>query len=189
MPAEVLEQEPTEVTIGSAVSWVRSFEEWAPSDGTVTYAFRPANGATGGFEITATDNGDGRFAGALAATATAGKLAGAWVWAARIVSSGETYVLDSARLEFLPDLFAATVETRGYWERQRDAIRSALEADDYSVLSTYSFDNRSLSKFSKEELFDALGYCEEMMRYEANKLAAERGEPLPFRSTIRMVMP
>lgn len=181
--------EPTELYVGTAVAWRRSFADWTPADGAVSYAFQPRNGGAGGFTKAATDPGDGSFRVALETADTAGKSAGSWSWVAKIVVGAEEFFLDSGDLEFRANPFAGAVDLRSSWEKIRDNIRTAIETEDNSLVASYSIDNLSLAKASKEELFDALAYAEDMVAREREELAIARGEAPATRSTIRLVLP
>ena len=189
MAAEVLTAEPAELTVGTEISWTRGFAGWLPAEGTVSYAFQPRAGTLGGFLKTATDNGDGLFAVTLDPADTTLLVAGAWQWTAKIQAAGVDFFLDSRPITFNANPFEAAVDLRTSWEKIRDDIRTALESDSNAIVASYSVDNRSLAKASRAELFDALAYAEDMIELEANQRAADLGETLPSRTTIRMEFP
>lgn len=188
MAAEVLTTEPIELVVGTAVAWERAFDGWLPAEGTVSYAFQLRNGGAGGFTKNATTSGD-LFRLALDPADTTGKTAGAWTWTAKIAAGGVDYFLDAGAITFRANPFEGAVDERTSWETIRDNIRTAIVNEDNSLVASYSFDNLSLAKASKAELFDALAFAEEMVEQEANALAADRGESPSTRSTIRMEFP
>lgn len=186
MAQEVGTKEPTELMVGTAVAWTRSFDDWTPAEGTVTYAFQPRNGGAGGFTKDATDNLDGQFRVDLAPADTTGKSPGVWTWTAKIAVAGTDYLIDSGDLEFAGNPFAGAVDQRTYWERFRDDLQAALDADDNSLVQSYSYDNRSMSKATRGEMFEALEYCEERIERDRVERELAQGKTPARRSTIRM---
>jgi hypothetical protein len=183
---EIRDTEPTRLVVGTRVRFARSFDDWTPAEGTVDYAFQPRDGGTGGFTVSATDNGDDRFLVDLTTATTGGKSVGPWTWTARITASSEVYFLDAGELEFVANPFEGAIDERTFWEKARDDIRTAIESDDNSLVTSYSIDNRSLAKATRAELFDALNFCEDMIERERIERDLALGKTPSRRPTIRM---
>lgn len=112
-------------------------------------------------------------------------VAGECRWLTNLIdATSKKYQIEEGRLELLPT--AAAADARTFWEIERDAIKAALTADPNKLVSSYSHNARSLSKYSREELYARLDHAEEMIRIEADELALAEGRTPSRRPTIRM---
>ena len=191
MPAPILTTEPEELVIATRVAWSITLDNWLPADGTLEYAFGPADGSAGGFQKAAVvdPSNSERFLLTLDDTDTTGKTPGKWRFVRRMTAAGEPYFEGEGEIQFRPNLFAGAVDTRSQLEKLRDVILAKLAGDTQADIGSYSWKDRSLQKRSQAELFDVLAEVEEQIRYEENERAIANGEAPKYRSTIRLELP
>lgn len=118
--------EPSRVTAGDTVTWLKSLENYPASAGWVL-VYTLIN-ATGKQTITATAIGDDHLVNVSAAT-SAGWAAGSYSWSARVSKASEKFTVGTGSIIVAPDLAAATtLDTRSTARKTLDAVNAALES-------------------------------------------------------------
>lgn len=129
MSVDIPTSEPTRVTAGDTVRWLKDLSDYLPADGWVlTYAL-VVSGVR--IAVTATDYGDGRHYINLAATTTAAWGVGTYDWQAYVTkaATSERYAIGSGRLEVLPNFATqpSGYDARSHARKMLDAIEAMLE--------------------------------------------------------------
>jgi hypothetical protein len=173
--AEIPTIEPTSITAGDTLRWLKQLDDYTPDDGWVlTYALVISGVKVA---ITASDYGDGRHYVNVTATTTAGWTADDYDWQSYVTraATSERYAVGSGRLQVLPNYAAASsgYDARTHARKMLDAIESVLEGrgtrGDLDMISSVIGD-RQLAR--KPELLLAL---RDRYRAEvASELAASR---------------
>lgn len=127
MTAAVPTTEPTSLTAGDTVAWLKTLDDYPASAGWIL-AYTLINSTTK-ITITASASGDDH-AVSVAASTSAGYAAGTYAWVAAVTKGSERYTVGSGTVVVNPNLAAAsTYDTRS-------AARKALDAADLA-LATY----------------------------------------------------
>ena len=129
MSVDIATVEPTSVTAGDTLRWLKELSDYPPSDGWVlTYALVIDGVKTA---ITASDYGDGRHYVNVAAATTATWTADDYDWQSYVTraATAERYTVGSGRLTVLSNFATATAgyDARTHARKMLDAIESVLE--------------------------------------------------------------
>jgi hypothetical protein len=132
-------QEPLELHAGDTWQWRREdLADYPASVWTLKYRFK---NAAGGFEITATADGDS-FAISVAAATTAAYVAGEYDWVAWVGDGTGVYTIAEGRAKVLPDVRAGVatlgLDLRTDARKYLDGLKAALLARDPS-LAAFTF--------------------------------------------------
>lgn len=117
--------EPSRVTAGDTVIWVKTLVDYPASAGWVL-AYTLINAAAK-YSITCTASGDDHRASVPAAT-TAAWAAGTYTWSAAVTLGAERYTVADGRITIAPNLADATLlDTRTSAKKALEAINLLLE--------------------------------------------------------------
>ena len=118
--------EPSRVTAGDTVTWLKSLSDYLATNGWVL-SYTLING-TAKITITATASGAEHLASVAAAT-TAGWTAGTYTWQAVVTKAAERYTVGQGVIVVAPNLAAATTfDTRSSARKTLEAVNTALES-------------------------------------------------------------
>lgn len=118
--------EPSRVTAGDTVTWLKSLTDYPASAGWVL-VYTLIN-ATGKHTITAAASGNDHLV-TVSATTSAGWTAGSYSWSARVSKDSEKFTVGTGSMLVAPDLAAATtLDTRTSARKALDAVNTALES-------------------------------------------------------------
>ncbi len=134
--------EPSRVTAGDTLIWLRSLPDYPASAGWVlTYTLINLAGKK---TITATASGDDHLATVPAATSAAWP-AGLYTWVAAVAKAAERYTVATGALTVDPDLTAvATYDARTSAKKALDAVNLAMETyGAKAYLQGYEINGRS----------------------------------------------
>ena len=154
MSIDVATIEPDEFISGDFVTWKITDTDFPASDSWVlTYSFVKSDEL---IELTATASGADHLI-EISGASTAAYSAGKYSWQGRFTKTTQIYTRRSGKTEILPNF---ATQTDGYDDRSfaktcLDAIETVLEGKATEDVLSYSIQNRSLSKFSHEELIAA----------------------------------
>lgn len=117
--------EPSRVTAGDTVTWLKSLADYPASAGwSLVYTLINAAAKQ---TITATASGDDHLVTVSAAT-TASWAAGSYTWSARVSKASEKFTVATGSILVAPDLAAsATFDTRSSARKALEAVNTALE--------------------------------------------------------------
>lgn len=117
--------EPSRVTAGDSISWLKSLSDYPASSGWVL-AYTFINSAA---KITATATASGAdHLVSISAATSAGWVAGTYTWQATATKAAERYTVGTGALVVLPNLAAATTyDTRSSARKALDAVNLLLE--------------------------------------------------------------
>lgn len=129
MSVDIATVEPTSVTAGDTLRWLKELSDYPPADGWVlTYALVIDGVKTA---ITASDYGDGRHYVNVAAATTAAWTADDYDWQSYVTraATSERYTVGAGRLTVLPNFATATsgYDARTHARKMLDAIEAVLE--------------------------------------------------------------
>lgn len=185
MTATVPTQEPAQLRVGDTWRWTRQLADYPASAWALIYAFKSA---AGGFQVTATADGD-THAVAVAAATTAGYTAGAYTWIAWVEAGGEKYTVDSGSVELLPDYragsAASALDDRSHARKMLDAIEAWLESRDPAV-AEYEIAGRRMKYVPLAELVKLRNRYTAEVAAEKNAAALSRGEGIGRRIQFRI---
>ena len=117
--------EPSRVTAGDTITWLRSLADYPASSGWVL-SYTLINSAAK-ITITATASGDDHLASVAAATSAAWA-AGTYTWHAAVTKAAERYTVGTGQMVVAPNLAAAsTFDTRTSARIALDAVNTALQ--------------------------------------------------------------
>ena len=117
--------EPSSVTAGDTVTWLKSLADYPASSGW-SLAYRLIN-AAGKIDITASASGADHLVSVAAAT-TANWLAGDYDYIATVTKAAERYTVGTGAMVVSPNLAAATTyDTRSSARKALDAVNLLLE--------------------------------------------------------------
>lgn len=117
--------EPTRVTAGDTVTWLKSLSDYPATSGWVL-SYTLING-TAKITATATASGADHLVSIAAAT-TAGWAAGTYTWQAVVTKAAERYTVGQGTIIVAPDLAAAaTYDTRTSARKALDAVNVLME--------------------------------------------------------------
>ena len=117
--------EPSRVTAGDTITWLRSLADYPASAGWVL-SYTLINSAAK-ISITATASGDDHLVGVLAATSAAYAPA-TYTWHAAVTKAAERYTVGTGQMVVAPNLAAAaTYDTRTSARKALDAVNLAME--------------------------------------------------------------
>jgi hypothetical protein len=117
--------EPTRVTAGDTVTWLKSLSDYPATSGWVL-SYTLINGTA---KITATTTASGAdHLVSIAAATTAGWAAGTYTWQAVVTKAAERYTVGQGSIIVAPDLAAAaTYDTRTSARKALDAVNILME--------------------------------------------------------------
>ena len=148
MTAAIPTSEPAELRAGDTWTWTKTLADYpASTPWTLKYRFK---NAAGGFEITATADGDG-YSVSVAAATTAAYAAGVYSWMAWVEGgSSEKYTVDTGTLTIDPD-FRSGTSTAAYDNRSHartvlDAIEAVIEGRATKDQEEYEIAGRRLKR-------------------------------------------
>jgi hypothetical protein len=141
--------EPSLITAGDTLKWVKTLADYSAADGWVlSYVFI---NAAAKFSITATASGSD-FAVTVAAATTAAYAAGAYDWRAQVSKSGEVYTVSTGRATVKPAFSVATLDGRSQARTSLEAIEAMLQGRASSAVHEYEIAGRRLKYIPVPEL-------------------------------------
>lgn len=168
MAAPIPSSEPKTVSAGNTIQWTKSVSDYPADQGWVlSYAFVSTVGNK--FGVTATASGS-EFLVTIAASTSAGYVAGTWTWQAYVSKAAERFLVDSGSMKILPDYSAqaTTLDTRSHARRCLELIMLAMEGRLPDGLDGYSIggvDIRMIGLAQLRELYDK--YLSDVMSEDA----------------------
>lgn len=174
--------EPTEFVAGETVEWTKQFDGFTPGDGwALKYYFR--NAAGGGFDITATANGSGwKVSTIIPANTAVGRID----WQAWVEKVSDKRLVEEGRSQVKPSLaaIAANIAHDGRTQAEKDLekVRAALVGNVEAL--EYQIGNRTLRRFSKEELIKLEHNL--VVRVASERRAARLRDGAPFFTNIQV---
>lgn len=177
--------EPTEITIGETLEWIKNLSNYLPADGwTLTYYFR---GAGKGFDAVATEE-NGSFLINVAATVTAEMSAGVYYWQAFVSKDDDKFLVDSgevkAKAGFLSVDPTMTVDNRSNNKKILDAIDAMIEGKASRDQQEYVIGQRQLKRIPIPDLIALQTLYAK--RYSQEKRAEKLKQGAPFAKTIHV---
>ncbi|HWT00204.1 MAG TPA: hypothetical protein VN256_08150 [Pyrinomonadaceae bacterium] len=168
--------EPTEITAGSTLKWVKSLLDYPASEGYVLkYYFR---GAGTGFDATATADGDDFEVNVPTAT-TAQMAAGTYYWQAEVSLSGEKFIVDTGEVKVKASLAATAAgdafDGRSEAKKILDAIDAMLKGKATLDQQEYSIGNRALKRIPIPDLLSLRKHYAQLV---ARERRVAKGAPL-----------
>jgi hypothetical protein len=168
--------EPSSLRLGDTWQWRREdlASDYPASTWTLTYRFK---NAAGGFEITASADGD-NFAVIVTAATTAAYASGAgtYSWVAQAVNGTTKYTVDTGTSLILPNLFSgaatAASDQRTHNQIAYDAIKSVMENRATKDQQEYMIAGRKLVLTPLPDLIKLLNF------YEARVAGEQAAEDL-----------
>ena len=189
MAHDIPEIEPEVLTAGDLATWKISADDYLPVDGWVlTYTL--INSA-GKISITGSDNGDGYHLVSVAAATTAAYTAGDYRWQAYVTkaATSERYTLRRGEMEIRADFAGESggYDGRGDWQKIVEQMEAALVTltTSNATVATLSFNGRSVTYRSAEELIKALSYARTRARQDEQLDKLRDGLPAGNRIQIR----
>ena len=146
--------EPTEIQAGDFTTWKITDTDYSAADGWAL-EYNLVNSA-GQIVINASADGTGHLV-EISAASTAAYSAGLYSYQARMTKTTQIYTIRRGTIKVLVNFES---QTTGYDDRSfakicLDAIEAVLQGKAGEDVLSYSIQNRSLSKFSHEELLAA----------------------------------
>lgn len=179
--------EPSGFSAGDSVRWLRRVEVYGdhkdPADSWVL-TYRLINNDEK-IEIACSDNGDGYFLASVTATDSADYAVGVYVWRAFVAKNTDRFVVGEGRVCLEPDYAAlGSYDSRSWAEQMLEALEAMLLKSASKDQQSYSIGGRSLSRFSRAELFDARDRVKrEISNEDASRALAQGG---PHRGIVRV---
>lgn len=157
---------PDRFRAGTTVEYFRAPADYPVGDGwTLTLRIRGRNC----LDVTATDNGDGRFKITLSATATSGLAAGGYQWVEEASKAGTTYEAGSGTVEITPNLATAGENAlRSQAEKDLDLVNAAIERRLTKDMENYSIEGVTLSRAPLDVLIRLRASLEAQVARERN---------------------
>lgn len=146
---ETSEKLPTLIVAGTTLKFIRDYDLDPASWTATAYLTSAANS----YNVTASDNGDGRFLFNAASAVTTTWVAGDYKLSIQATDGSETYVIEVASVLVEPALGSAT-DVRSHARKVLDALEAVLEGKASKDQQAYSIRGRSLSRMSPGELLD-----------------------------------
>ncbi len=143
---------PASFIAGDTVKWLRDLPDYPPSDGwELTYSL-VKDGARK--EVTATNNGDGKFLLTISATDSADYTAGDYAWQEYVTKDDERYSLGFGRATVKTNFDAAEngIEVRSHVKKTLDALEAMLERKACRDQMSVSVNGRSVGAMSPADL-------------------------------------
>jgi hypothetical protein len=182
----ILTKEPKSLVAGAAISWTKYLKDYKPEDGwLLTYNFLSPTGLK--VSITGTDNADSKHLLRISSAVSATFVSPEYYFQAIVSRTGsplqdEIYSVGTGVIEILKNYSTSTIDPRSHNKRMLDAIETLLEGKSLSDASSYSIGNRSLTKYTPEELLKWHGVYNR--RY---KIEQARTSGLPIQNKIKVM--
>ena len=167
---------PGEIVAGDTVKWTKALADFPVSLGwTLTYRFAINDGSAMTFNVAATQYGDSEdYLVSLPGSATSGKTAGTYAWAARVSDGSDSYTVEEGTIVLRAPLTAAT-DTRSAARKIVDAIDAALAGStDVTIMETRIRD-RMVKTYTTQELTHLRAHYKAILNSEADAEAIKRG--------------
>ena len=177
-------QVPKRWVIGDTIRWMIQDAEHAV--GTWTYTFRFAN-AAGAFSKSGVDDGDGNHLFKFTPAQSASLAAGKFHWQLQLTDGSDVFTVarSSEAIEVVASMSAAT-DARSEAETNVEAIRAMIAGK--QDVASYEIAGRALSRFSWDELQQALTFWEQRLEDIQDDIDNENGRaPKVRRSLVRFV--
>lgn len=169
-------QEPTQITAGDSVGWVRSIPAYPASEGWILHYVLLSLGKPP-ITLDSTAAGAGHQI-AMAAATTAEWPPADYRWTAYVTKGAERKTLGSGQLRILPDPSTQTETFDPRTENQKilDAITAVLAGELTNPLAEYKIDGLEAKRYGRNDLLKLQGVFK-------HRVAVENGE-FPFIATI-----
>lgn len=150
MSATTPTAEPSRITAGDTVTWLKSLSDY-PATASWVLSYTLIN-ATSKITITATASGADHLVSVAAAT-TAGWAAGTYTWVAAVTKAAERYTVGQGSITIGANLAAASVlDTRSHATKVLAIIEAYLEAPGNLASASYEIAGRKLQHYGVPEL-------------------------------------
>lgn len=173
------EGEPTQIVAGDFAQWKRSdlVEDYSLSAHSAEFVARVLGGGFAEIKVAASEV-SGAYLFSIPSSSSVGFTPGEYQWHLEITqtSSGNRIVVDSGRINILPDIDNSQSDARSHAEIMTDKIEGLLAGKADSDVSSYSIAGRSLTKLSFQELIDARDYYRREVNNQKNKESLSRGK-------------
>jgi hypothetical protein len=169
--------EPTQITAGDSLSWVRSLTGYPAGLGWVLHYVLLSQGKTP-ISFASTPAGDDHQVD-LAAATTATWGAASYRWTAFVTNGTQRVTLASGAIQVLPDPTQATAATDPRSENQiiLDAITAVLAGELTNPLAKYRINGREAERYSRMELL-------KLQTIYKHRVAVETGQADPIPTTM-----
>jgi hypothetical protein len=149
MAAIIPTTEPSTLTAGDTIKWLKTLADYPASAGWVlSYTFI---NAAGKFSATGTASGDDHYM-VISAASSAAFVAGKYDWRAQVSKSGEVFTVASGRAQVLAAFSAATLDARSSLRQTLEAIEATLSGRATSATAEYEIAGRKLKFIPLPEL-------------------------------------
>jgi len=151
MAAAIPTTEPTVIISGSTVKWTKSLSDYPASTWTLSYQFVNAADAQA---VTCTADGEDHLA-TITAAQTGAMTAGDWYWQAKVTDGSEVYAVGTGMVTVKANFAVAgatSYDARSHVKKVLDAIEALLEGKASEDQASMSIGDRSLSRYSFNEL-------------------------------------
>lgn len=190
MAADIPTTEPSELRVGDTWKWTRTLADYPASyPWTLKYRFKSS---AGGFEITATADGDD-YSVTVAATTTSGYTSGHYSWVAWVEGgSSEKYTVDSGTCTLDPDYRSGTAtaafddrsDARVIYDGLMAAYSSAVTSR--AFVSEYEIAGRKMKFSSRGEWLKEINFWKSQVDAETAAEALKNGLPTGRRIQFRL---
>lgn len=183
MTAQIPTTEPTVINPGDTVKWTRSLADYPANDSWVL-SYELINSANR-YTVTASASGSDHLV-TISATTSAGYVAGAYDWRARVTKASEVYTVGTGRVTVAKS-FATATDTRSQARSTLEAIETMLAGRATSAVEMYEIAGRKLKYMLPSELLVLRDrYRMDVAREDAATRAAA-GLPNPGRVYVRHI--
>ena len=169
---------PSKLVVGDYVQFKLSnlVDDYPVATHSAELVARITAGGASEIKITATENAS-YYLFTVPSSTSASYVAGAYYWQLEITetASGNRIVVNDGTFSIVEDLDANNADIRSNAKIMLDKIDSILSGKADSDVSSYSINNRSLSKFSFQELLEARNFYSREVSREKNRDNVEKG--------------
>lgn len=175
-------QEPTQITAGDSVAWVRSIPAYLASDGWALHYILLSLGKPP-ITLDSTPSGADHQV-SVDAAATASWPAADYRWTAYVTKGTERKTLGTGPVKILPDPATLTAAHDPRTENQKilDAIKAVLAGELTNPLAKYKIAGREAERYSRLELLKLEGIYRHRVAVENGQAAFIGAIPISFTS-------
>ena len=173
--------EPARIVAGDTAAWLKSLGDYPAGEGWVlTYTM--VNSAQR-YTFAATALGDD-YQVSVAATTTAGWVAGAYLWRAQVSLVDDVFTVGEGRIT-VAAAFTTAADSRSQARRMLEAVDAALEGRASSSVAEYTIGGRSMKNMAVPELMQLRDRLRFDVKREDDADRAAAGLPPTGRIAVR----
>jgi hypothetical protein len=183
--------EPTQLTAGFGVSWIKTLTKFPSASHTLKYSFRTIDGKGSPVMFSALPDGGNSYSVSLSPADTAHLPAGEYLLTGYIIDDATTgattkEVVYSGLATVKPDPLAQSIgDQRTHARRTRDLLRKAMEGLASGKMSSVSIQGKSFTQRQLSEVRSELARYEELVRVEEMNERLSKGCHNPNRVLVR----